>query len=1078
MGADDAIPADERRGFFAQFIQNHVAATLVALSFAVAGIVVLTTGQVRREVFPEIEPNVVTVQVVYPSASPQEIEHGICERIEEAIDGIAGIDRITSTANEGVGLVVVETLQDADVETVLDDVRTRVDGIPNLPAGAEDPIVSRLVLRKEVVNVAVAGDLDEATLRRVAERARDALAALPQISQVELAAVRPWEVSIEVGEAELQRHGLTLGQVAEAVRRGSLDLPGGALRTADGDTMLRVVGQAYDREQFAQLPLLTAPDGSRILLGDVARIVDGFADQDLEARFDGRPTALLKVFRVGEQDAIAVTDAVRRWVAGDGQALLPPGCTLTTWRDESVILRSRIDLLLRNAAQGLLLVFVILTLFLQMRLAIWVAIGIPIAFLGAAAVMPVFDVSVNMISVFAFLLVLGIVVDDAIVVGENVMQRRRRGDPPMLASLRGAREVRHPVFASVLTTITAFLPMLFSVPGSDAQVWRVIPLIVVPVLVVSLIESQLCLPAHLAMVGRAHDPGRGWIGTRVLGALQRGVDHAVRWFVERLYQPFVGAALRWRYVTVATAVVLLALGVACVRAGLPRFIFFPTVEGDNIVVSLTMPAGTPIATTSSLLARIEAAARDVCAEFDEQSPSEGGPVLQHMLATVGAQPYSAEQARNAGQRDAQFDSGAHLAELNVQLVPSEQRTPSSDAIMSRLRERVGTIPDATALTFTTSFFSTGKDIDVALYHDDMTTLRAAVAELEHELRRLPDVKDVQNSWRTGKRELELAVTPAAEAIGIDQRELAHQVRQAFHGEEAQRIQRGRDDVKVMVRYPEDDRRSASTLDAMRIRTPAGDEVPLHEVATAEARRSPTTITRVDRRRSLRVSGDIDENDPDASAEAVNDILRERVLPDLVSRFPGLRFDFEGDQKKKTDLLVSLAGGFLIALFLIYALMAIPLHSFVQPLMIMTAIPFGFVGALGGHLITGHDLSILSMFGVVALAGIVVNDNIVLVDWINRQRAAGAALLDAVLTAGAARFRPILLTSLTTFGGLLPLLLERSVQARFLVPMAVSLAFGVMFATTITLVLVPALYLVVEDLRRNTARFVRFLLARG
>ena len=1068
MHDDPTVPPDEKKGFFAWFPQNHVAATLIAFTFVVAGLAALFGGRVRREVFPEVAPNIVTVQVPYPGATPTEVEAGVCLRVEEAVEGITGVDKVTSSANEGVGLVVVETLQDADVDQVLSDVKNRVDAITNFPAEIEEPIVSRLVLRKEVINVSVYGDVDELVLKRTAERAREALAALPQISQVELAVARPYEIAIELSEAALRRHALRFDDVAEAVRTGSLDLPAGAIKADDGQTLLRVQGQAYRGEDFARLVLLTRPDGTRVTIGDVARVVDGFAEDDLAARFDGQPAVLLKVFRVGEQDALAVTAAVRDWVAGPGAATLPHGVQMATWRDESVILRGRIDLLVGNALQGLVLVFVILALFLELRVAFWVSVGIPIAFLGAVALMPALGLSINMISLFAFLLVLGIVVDDAIVVSENIVAQRHAGASPMLAALRGSREVRVPVFASVSTTVAAFLPMIFSIPGSDAQIWRVIPLIVIPVLLISLIESQLCLPAHLArmkMPPPAHErwwPARLWL--RVQGAFQRGLD----WVTRVLYQPVLETSLRWRYATIATAFALLMLGFASVAAGFPRFVFFPTVDGDNIVVSLTMPQGTPVAVTAGHLRRIEEAARTVCAEFDRERAGQPS-VLQHMLASIGAQPYAVEQARNGGQRDAQFQSGSHLAELNVQLLPSELREVSSDLMMSRLRAAVGSVPDAIDLQFTTSFFSTGKDVDVELYHDDAETLRRAVEDLTSELRRMPDVKDVANTYRLGKPELELRIKPTAESLGLSQQVLARQVRQAFYGEEAQRVQRGRDDVKVMVRYPEQGRRSLLDLAELRVRTAAGDEIPIAEVAEVRSGRAASTINRVNRKRALRVSGEVDESDPNASPEALNARLRTEVLPALVARHPGLSFGFEGDQKKKTDLLVSLAGGFAIALFVIYALMAIPLKSFLQPFLIMTAIPFGVVGAIAGHMLTGYDLSILSMFGVIALAGVVVNDNIVLVDWVNQRREHHDSLLDAVRTAGAARLRPILLTSLTTFGGLTPLLLEKSVQARFLVPMAVSLGFGVMFATLVSLVLVPSLYLVLDDVRSAIAR---------
>jgi len=1071
MSDETAIPAEESRGVFAWFAQNHVAATLIAACIAIAGVSALLGGRVRREVFPELAPNIVNIQVPYPGASPDEVEQSICLRIEEAVEGITGVDKVTASANEGVGLVIVEALQEADLDRVFDDIQNQIDAITNLPADSEEPIISQLVVRKEVINVSVHGDADERTLKRIAEQARDELTTLPEVSQAELAAVRPYEISIELSEAAMRRHGITFDNVATAVRGSSFDLPAGSIRANTGQTVLRVENQAYRGDEFAEIVLISRPDGTRVLLGDVARVVDGFAEEDLSARFDGNPAALIKVFRVGDQDAIAVTAAVREWVAGAGRKLLPPGVEMTTWRDESIILEGRINLLLRNALQGLALVLLILALFLQLRMALWVSIGIPIGFLGAIAVMPALDVSINMISLFAFLLVLGIVVDDAIVVGENIVRHRKPGVHPILASIRGSREVRKPVFASVATTIAAFTPMMFAVPGADAQVWRVIPLIVIPVLIISLIESQMCLPSHLSIMKIDPPDHRPWVGARILGVLQRGFDRGLQWFIDRVYQPVLGICLGWRYTTMAAAISLLVLTAATVMAGYPRFIFFPTVEGDNVVITLTMQQGTPASATMAQLGRIETAVRQVCAEIDEETAG-ADPVFLHMMATSGSQPYAREMAHNGGNRDAQFRTGSHLAELNVQLAPSERRNMSSDAIMSRMRERVGTVPDAAELTFTTSFFSTGKDVDVELYHVDGDSLQRAAEDLEHELNAMPDVKDVASSFRLGKDELRLEMRPAAESLGLTSRDLARQVRQAFYGEEAQRVQRNRDDVKVMVRYPEAGRKSFADLRALRIRTPSGDEVPFDEVADIAHGRSYSTITRVNGRRTLRLSGEIDENDPEASPEAVNARLREQVLPTLAARYPGLSWGFEGDQKKQADLLRSLASGYAIALFIIYALMAIPLKSFLQPFLIITAIPFGLIGAILGHMLTGYDLSILSMFGFIALSGVVVNDNIVLVDWINNRRKQDATVFAAIRNAGARRFRPILLTSLTTFGGLMPLLLERSVQARFLIPMGISLAFGVIFATLISLVLLPTLYLVLEDIRAVLRRIWR------
>ena len=1051
------------KGMVAWFTTHPVAANLLAFSILVGGF--LTLPFVRKEVFPEISPSIVTVTVPYLGATPVEVERGVCMRIEEAVEGVTGVDKVSSVALEGAGVVTVEALQEADLEQVLDDVKARVDAITNFPKETEEPVISRLVVRKEVISVAIRGSADERTLKTLGERARDTLTTLPGITQVELYGVRPYEVSVEVSEDRLQQHGLTFDEVAAAVRRSSLDLPAGSIKAESGQTLIRAQAQAYTGTDFEQLVVLSKQDGTRVTLGEVATVVDGFADDDLLARFDGEPAVLLKVFRVGDQDALQITQSVRDWVAGDGKSMLPEGVTMSTWRDESVILRGRIELLLRNAAQGFVLVLLLLALFLQLRLALWVGFGIPVAFMGAVMLMPALDVSINLISLFSFLLVLGIVVDDAIVVGENVFEHRKRSESPRKAALLGSHEVAVPVIASVLTTVAAFLPM-FNVPGSDAQIWRVIPLIVIPVLLFSLVESKLVLPAHLASIPLEQPGKRSILPVRAWESVQRAFQRSLDWFIAKAYQPACALALRWRYLTIASAVAAMLVTAATVVGGTPRFVFFPTVDGDNIVVTLVMPQGTPVERTSGILGRIERIAADLGKELDTSHPHGDRPLFQHMLATVGEQPYAVEQARNAGQRDAQGASGSHLAELNIQLLPSELRTLGSESILTMLRERVGPVADATELSFTSSLFTTGKDVDVELYHEDMDVLRAAAADLKTLVARYPAVLDVSDSYKVGKEELKLRIKPTAEALGLTQQDLARQVRQAFYGEEAQRVQRGRDDVRVMVRYPEAGRKSLQDLETMRIRTPQGAEVPFAEVAEVERSRSYSSIQRVDRKRVIRIGGQIDEGDPAADAEAVNRDLRTSVLPALVAQYNGLSWGFEGDQKKRRELLAGLGAGFALALFAIYALIAVPLNSYLQPVLIMTAIPFGLVGAVAGHMITGFDLSILSLFGVVALAGVVVNDNIVLVDWVNQERGRHHSLLDAVRSAGAQRFRPIMLTSLTTFGGLAPLLMEKSLQARFLIPMAISLGFGVMFATLVSLFLVPAMYLVLEDIRNG------------
>ena len=1058
---------ESKSGIVYWFARNHVAANLLAFTILVAGISVIPT--VRKEVFPELEPNQITVTVPYPGATPEEVEEGICQRVEEAVEGITGVDEVISTATEGAGTVAIETLIAADIQRVFNDVKNRVDGISTFPDEADEPIVQRAVIAREAITVALHGpSVSERVLKEYAERTRDQLLALPQITKIETSATRDYEISVEVSEVALRRYGLTFAQVANAVRRSSLDLPAGTVKAVDGEILLRSLGQAYNAQEFEDITLMTAPSGGRVTIGDVATVLDGFEETELEARFDGQRAVLLKVFRVGDQNVLGITEAVRDYCE-QRQASLPEGLSLTTWGDESKVLRGRLELLLRNAGTGLILVLAVLSLFLQLRLALWVALGIPISFLGAVALMPWMDISINVISLFAFIIVLGIVVDDAIVVGENVFKYFGKGLDSVTASVRGAKEVAAPVTFAVLTTVVAFTPM-FNVPGTDGQIWSVIPLIVIPTLLFSLVETKLILPAHLATLSQPDPDRRQWIGARTWSSVQNGVSSLLQGFIRLLYQPFLEASLRWRYLTLASSVVVLWTTMTMVQTGWIGFTFFPNVEGDNSVALLTMPQGTPARVTKQLVRRIENAALEVAAEVDAEKPPTGvdedgtDTNVAHMLGTVGAQPFAELQAQNVGSdRGSVADAGGNLGEVNVQLIDGALRTLSTADYTRRWRERVGSIPEAVELTFSSTYFSTGKDIDVQLAHDDIEVLRSAALDLQQRLQDFPGTSDIGNTFREGKEEIRLRLLPSAEPLGLTMADLATQVRAAFYGEEAQRVLRGREEIKVMVRYPEEQRRSPADLDQLRIRTPDGTEVPFHEVADASYGRGYATIQRTSRRRIVRVQGEVEESQG-ANANNINEALAQEVLPELVAKYDGLTFSFQGDQKAQAETLGGLLAGLVVALFLIYGLLAIPFRSYLQPFIVMSAIPFGLVGAVWGHVIMQFELSIMSMFGIVALCGVVVNDSLVLVDFINRRRRdVEGGLIKAARAAGGQRFRPILLTSLTTFAGLTPLMLEKSFQAKFLIPMAVSLAFGVMFATIVTLVIVPCLYMVLEDL---------------
>ena len=930
---------------------------------------------------------------------------------------------------------------------MLDDLKTRVDAIETFPERTEKPIISEGRTQIRVVDIAVSGRTDERTLKSVAERVRDELVSLPEITQVEFASVRPYEIAIEVSEQALRRHGLTFDDVARAVRRSSIDLPGGSIRSESSEIRLRTVGQAYRGSEFEDLVLLARADGTRLRVGDVATVVDGFAETDQFGRLDGEPAVVLSVLRTGGESDMAISRAVDDYLERKAPTL-PEGIRLTGWMNQAEALIDRLGLMLGNGAAGLALVFALLAVFLELRLAFWVSLGIPISFLGMFMLMPGLDVTANIVSTFAFIMVLGIVVDDAIIVGENVYRHQRRGRNPLEGALEGVREVATPVFFAVLTTVAAFAPLLF-VPGLLGKMMRYVPLVVIPCLLFSLVESLNILPAHLAH--RRTDRRGPW------SRFQRALAEGIETLVDRVYRPALAASLRWRYVSLAAGVSMLVLTVGLVLGGRVAFHFFPAPEADVIYATLTMPLGTPAAATAAAAQRLEDSAERLRREVIEQA---GTDPLRHVLIAVGNQPLGVAPGPLWG---GPSQASGHRAQVMLELAPPGERGVRADELGRRWRELTGPMPEALELGFSASDLLPGEDVNVQLVGADPVQLRAAVDRVKEGLRGYTGVHDVTDSFQGGPREMRIDIKPAAEALGLALEDVGRQVRQAFYGEEAQRIQRGRDDIRVMVRYPAERRRSLGDLESMRIRTPDGGEVPFGYVAAVESGRGVSSIRRVNQNRAINVTAALDETV--TSAGAVSAALAADVMPAVQRDHAGVRYSLEGSQADQNAVLGSLQVGFPLALFVIFALLAIPLRSYVQPLIIMSAIPFGFVGAVGGHVVMGENVTMLSMMGVVALSGVVVNDSLVMVDFINRERRRGGSLLGAVLEAGAARFRPILLTSITTFAGLAPLLLEQGTQADFLKPMAISLAFGVLFATFVTLVLVPAAYLILDDVER-------------
>ncbi|MEM9237001.1 MAG: efflux RND transporter permease subunit [Verrucomicrobiota bacterium] len=1055
------------------FSKNHVAGNFLMLAVLLAGFT--SWFSLRKEIFPELAIDAVLVTVPYPNATPEEVERGVNVPVEEAISDLAGIKKLRSTAAQNIGTVTVEVETGYDVRELLDDVKSRVDAIDNFPEEAEKPLLEEIIVKAPVLSLAVTTDqdVDETTLNRLAEQIRDDLLTYEEppadglfsflakaiggpatISQVDVAGTRDYELSIEVSEDRLRELGLSHAQIANAVRQTSVDLPGGSIRAEGGELILRALGKRFTADEFRSVPVATRADGSEILLEDVATVVDGFEDVDIATNFDGKRTVLVNVYRVGEEDTLRLVRVVNAYL-DVAQTLLPEGVSLSVWNDQSSYLQGRLDLLVRNAIFGLLLVLLVLALFLRPSLAFLVALGIPVSFAGGLWLMPELGISINMISLFSFILVLGIVVDDAIVTGENVYSRIQIGEHPRVASWKGTHEVGTVVVFGVLTTMVAFTPML-GLSGVSGKIWPNIPLVVIPTLAFSLVQSKFVLPAHLSLLA----PHRKEKPKNPIFRLQRRVADGLERFVRSIYKPALAFCLHWRYVTAAAFVALLFLTVGFVAGGHLKFQFFPDVEGDIVSAKFQLSLGVPFESSVDAAERLEAAAVKVGNELKNDA---GEPMLKHFLTSAGIQPFITSMAPDGPPK------GTHIGEVTVELTPAAGRSVSASEFIDAWRKELGEIPGLVELTMTSETAGGGNAIDLNLTGQDLDRVREATEWVKEALEGYEGVVEIADSDRDGKDELRLIrLTPAGRSLGLRLDDIARQVRAAFYGDEAQRLQRGRDEVKVMIRYPRDDRRTLESLEEMKIRTRTGSEVPFRQVVEYDFSRGPSVINRTDRQRSIKITAD---TIGDANGTEIAATLTEEVLLKIPSRYPGVRFAFEGEQKDQADSVREIGIGFLGALVVMYVLIAIPLRSYWQPLIIMSVIPFGVIGAIGGHFLLGMNLSIMSMCGLVALAGVVVNDSLVLVDYVNRHRDQGSAH-QAAVEAGGRRFRAIILTSLTTFAGLMPMLLETDMQARFLIPMAVSLGFGILFATMITLILVPSIYLMLEDVQGLFRRKVR------
>ena len=1046
-----------REGIIGWFVRNHVAANL--LMFAIIGLGLYSGLNLRQQTTPDFDINYVSVRVPYLGAAPEEVEEGVVIKIEEVIKDTKGIKKIKSTSKEGLGSVRAEVEIGADINEVLNEIKVKVDAISTFPELTEKPVVYKVEIPTGILFVSIYGDLDEYQRKNIAEEMKDELLNFPEIKSINLLGDRNYEISIEVSENTLREYDLTMSEISTAIKASSIDLPGGRIRTDGGDILLRTKGQVYTGEEFGALVLRTYPDGSRLLLSDIANIDDGFVESKSWGRFNGQSTLDMEILAAQAENEIETADRVKEYISLKASTL-PEGINLEVWGDRSIYLQDRLDMMSKNMLQGAFLVFIVLSLFLRLKVAIWAVIGIPIAFFGALWLMPVgpFPVTINMISLFGFIMVLGIVVDDAIIIGESIYTKIRADGHSIENVIKGAQKVALPATFGVLTTIAAFAPMLF-VTGFAGPFFKAMSVVVIFCLFFSIIESKLILPAHLAYAKideineqEIFSPYSNipWYKrpSRLFQRANRFVQNNLHSIIENKYAPLIEKAVKNRGLTIATFLSALIIIIGILNSGITKFVLFPEVPGDYVVVELTMIDGSSAESRDEVINRIEKAALEINDEWLKKNPNDLPPINKMGAYTGGM--------TELGTPIAGDNIGLLVAEL-----PFENRKVSVLELENMWRDKVEDMPGVKKLTFDSGRNIGGESsISFNILGEDIKQLEEASKYLERKLTEYEGVFDIRSSLNVGGEEIKLDIKPQAESLGLSMATVGRQVRQAFYGEEAQRIQRGKNEIKVMVRYPEEDRTSIDNLESMRIRNNNGDEIPFSSVATASFGKAYSSIIRENGIRVVTVSADADSSIVEPR-RVIADIT-ENFIPEMKDRFPQLEFDLEGSSSETVKLVQELTNASIAALFLIYILIAIPLKSYLQPLIIMSVIPFGLIGAVIGHIVLNEAISMFSLFGLVALAGVVVNDSIIMVDFINKARQEGMDIIQAVVNSGTQRFRAIILTSLTTAIGLMPIMTETSTQAQFVIPMAISIAFGIVFATVITLFLVPCLYVLQDD----------------
>ena len=1040
---------ENHRGLIAYFAKNPVAGNLLMVILLAGGL--LSALGLTAQVFPTIDPGTVSISVAYPGATPTEVEEGITRRVEEAVFGIEGVDRVISRASENLGSITLELKDFVDADKVRDDAEAAVEQLIDFPPeDAEQPKIIRAQTLSDVLTIVVSSEMSERELRRGAEIVEEELLALPGVSLVSLLGAKDYEIAIEISEDSLRRYDLTMSQVADTIRRSSINLSSGQIKTQGGDLLLRTNTKRTSGEAFENIVLRANSDGGVLRVSDVANVRDGFVDIDLTNQFNGRDSVLIKVQKSEAEDVLAIATTIKTFLQGYTP---PPGIDVSVWDDQTDVLQDRIGLLLRNGLLGFALVFLFLVIMLDLRLALWVAMGVPISFLGAFLFFDAFAININMISLFALIIVLGIVVDDAVVVGESIISEQENGKTAMQAAMDGVNAVIGPVMVGVLTTMAAFAPLLFAT-GTFGQILGVVPVVVILVLAISLIEAFLILPSHLAN-------GRQW-SRWPLDKIQSAVSAKIDRFRTLILAPAVARAVHYRYLTLLGGIGLLVLAGSLVGSGAVRFLFFPALEANFIRATVEFPIGTPFESTQAAANRMVEAAKTVNARLD-------GVAFESISVTVGGQTRSGGGPGSSSG----LTIASHLASIKITLGPEPPRTQSAKELERLWRTEVGDIVGVERLSYIAEFFGGQADFDFELSHQNRGILEQAVSSLRTNYESMQGVYEIQDSNSIGKRQLDINLTDAGEAAGLTPTDIARQLRRNFFGEEVQRIQRGREELKVMVRYPQASRSSTADLFDARIRLSDDSEAPLSSVAQVTESRSLSAINRIDGLQIVSVSGQVDE-DVTTPSLANKEVL-EQFVPALKQQFPGLKVRQAGAGREQSKDLSTLGRLTMVAILIIFALMASQLKSYTQPLIILAGVPFGAAGALVGHYLLGYNLSFISIFGIVALSGVVVNDSLVLLDRYNKLVLEGWDNAKAIVEAARLRFRAIFLTTATTALGLTPMLFETSTQAQFLIPMAVSLATGIVFASIIILFLIPALVMIREDIRPKTKKSETYMI---